>query len=302
MQALHKEIILASKCQPKFQLIIPIFILSTAKLLETFLSYCKLYSQTLGHHFTLATIHVSALTGAAATEIGGETTAREFQLRSNKNAADINDLRAFSDTRMCIIDEMSFADYDKDLAVLSSNLQMFTECHEHQFGNVPIAFLGDFCQLESIGGNCIFKQENGICWEQALTCMEELKGTHRCKDCPIMQEIMTEWRENGLTEEHRKRLNSRVINSKNNVKMPDLAAMRFATYHNKNRVEINAGIFHEYLKKHHSNCSKNNIPTTAIVIKANPAWAQSGKPLSFGQRKILFEECSEADTKNSHKK
>jgi len=40
----------------------------------------------------------------------------------------------------------------------------------------------------------------------------------------------------------------------------------------------------------------------AVIIKANPVWARSGVPLSFGHRKILFEECSEAQTRNSHNK
>ena len=295
-----KSLVERSWLHPAFT--IPNHILSTARLLEAVLVYCKLYSQHLGHHFTSSTIRVSALTGAAATEIGGETTAREFQLRSKKTSADMDDLRAFSDTRLCVVDEISFADYDKDLAVLSSNLQMFTECHEHQFGNVAIVFLGDFCQLESIGGNCIYKQENGIYWEQALTCMVELKGTHRYKDCPIMQEIMPAWRENGLSEKHRKLLNTRVISSTNELQMPDLATTRFATYYNRNRVDINATIFHEYLKKYHSNCNMDNIPKTAVVIKTNPSWARSEIPLSFGHRKIFFEQCSEADTKNSYNK
>jgi hypothetical protein len=38
-----------------------------------------------------------------------------------------------------------------------------------------------------------------------------------------------------------------------------------------------------------------NIPYTAIVIKAGTKWAKSKISLSFDQRKVLFEECSESD-------
>ena len=271
-------------------------------MLNSVLGYCKLYSSSIGHHFTSSTIRVTALTGAAATEIGGETTAREFQLRSKKDCASLDDLASFTDTRMCVVDEVSFADYDNDLTVLSGNLQRFTECTEHQFGSVALVFLGDFCQLETIGGNCIYKHENGIFWEQALTCMVELMGTHRYKDCPILKRLMPAWRANGLSEQDRKLLNSRVISARNGVQMPDMASARYATYHNKNRVEINATIFREYLKQHHSNCEEGNIPRNAVVIKANPVWARSELPLCFGHRKVLFEECSEAHTRNSYNK
>jgi hypothetical protein len=40
-----------------------------------------------------------------------------------------------------------------------------------------------------------------------------------------------------------------------------------------------------------------NIPYTAIVIKAVANWAKSKTPLSFDQRKVLFEECPESDEK-----
>ena len=63
---------------------------------------------------------------------------------------------------MNIIDEISFADYDLVLGKVSANLQAFTECCEFQYGKHAICFLGDFCQLETIGGNCIYKHHNGI--------------------------------------------------------------------------------------------------------------------------------------------
>lgn len=250
--------------------------------------------------FSNSTIRITAMTGAAATEIGGQTTASVFQYMRKKTHATQDDINAFADTRLNFIDEISFADYDHALAKISHNLQNFTQCHDWCYGKIPICFFGDFCQLEAIGGNTIYKHRYGIYWEQALNCMVELKGGHRYKDCSQMQRIMPLMRAEGLSEEDREILNSRVIDG-NNVKMPSPATVRFATYYNKKRCNINADVFLDYLTRIHFGCTEGNICESAIVVKANALWGQSKKNLTFDQRKVLFEECSEADIQNTQK-
>ena len=61
-------------------------------------------------------------------------------------------------------------------------------------------------------------------------------------------------------------------------------------------------MFRSYLKNHHAGLDKHNVPTSAIIKQSNPAWAHSKVPLSFDQRKVVFEECSESDTTNAQKK
>jgi hypothetical protein len=56
---------------------------SSAKLLEVS-AYAKLFSQNISHPFSRQTIRVTAMTGAAAMEIGGVTTASEFHYMQNK--------------------------------------------------------------------------------------------------------------------------------------------------------------------------------------------------------------------------
>lgn len=271
----------------------------TAKLLEELELYARGYSATIGHHYTKSTIRITALTGAAATEIGGETTAREFGLMDKKLV-----LRkyqpSFSDTRLSIVDEISFMSY-KDLSKLSLHMQQFSECTEYNFGKYPIVFLGDFCQLECIGGDCIYLQENSMYWEQALTHMVELKGTHRYSNCPEMQHIMPKLRDHGMSEGAKNIFNSRVID-KNRLPHPDLQEARFATYHNKNRAEINATVFQDYLNKHHENCSQDNIPKSAIVIRAGAEWHKRNRKLTFQQRATLFRSCSEAHCRDDQGK
>jgi hypothetical protein len=275
--------------------------LFAAKLLEELIAYSKLYSQNIGHHFTRLTIRVSAMTGAAATEIGGDTTAREFGLCKVKDHANYEDLQAFQDTRLCIVDEISFAEYHRVLQKLSNNLKAFTECPEWQYGKVALVFLGDFCQLEPIGKDPIYLQDNGILWQQSLTAMVELKGTHRYKNCAKMARIMPGIRENGLSESDMKILNTRVVDGRR-LKMPPLNSTRFATFFNKSRSRINSAVFLEYLKKYHANVDQSNIPRTGIVIKGQVKWAGCQAAFTFEQRKVLYEQCCEADIKGNRRK
>ena len=270
-------------------------------MLQELVLYAKQFSSEINHTFTRTTIRITALTGSAATDLGGETTHREFKLRTNKHHATIDEIQAFDDTRLVIVDEVSFANYDSVLGKLSRHLQLFTNCTQYQYGKMPIAFLGDFCQLETIGGNCIYKHPNGLYFEQALTNMVELKGTHRYKDCEDMKTIMPEVREGRFSDAHRAILNSRVING-NSVKMPNLGTTRCATYFNKNRCEIHAAVFKKYLHTYHKECDENSIPRTAIVIRAGAQWKNSKRKLSHGHRKVLYEECDESDCSDSNNK
>jgi hypothetical protein len=244
---------------------------------------------------------MTAMTGAAAMEIGGATTASEFNLMKDRSYATQEEIDDHKDTRLNIIDEISFAGYKRGLEKTSGFLQNATECTEFQYGRAAICFLGDFCQLETIDKDVIYKQPYGIYWEQALNCMVELKGTHRYKDCPDMQRIMPDMRQNGLSPADRKVLNSRVIDG-DKVKVPNPDAIRKATFYNDKRCSLNMDVFQSYLSKNHAGCTQEDIVDTAIVIKSKANWGKSKVPLSFEQRKVLFENCSEANVVNSRSK
>jgi AAA domain len=258
------------------------------------MSYSRAFSRNIGYTFHAGSIRLTALTGTAATEIKGETTAREFHLMKKNYSASPEDIEDFKDTRLCVVDEISFADHDLVLSKMNENLRMLTQCFTRTYGEVPIVFLGDFCQLESIGNNTIFSHDRSVYWEQALTSMVELKGTHRYSKCEDLKNIMPGLRERGMSPEARKLFNSRVVDGIN-VKLPNIATAKFATYHNKNRCEYNQSVFLAYLKEHHTGCDEHHIPKSAIVIKATASWTKSKESLSFGQRKVIFENCTDAD-------
>jgi hypothetical protein len=155
----------------------------------------------------------------------------------------------------------------------------------------------DFCQLEAIRGNCIYKNQDGIYWEQALTGIVELKGTNRFNDCCAdMKMIMPNMQDGVLSTEEWNTLNSHAIIGKE-VKKPNPLETKFATFYNAKRADINATVFRNYLKTYHNMNSGIDIPYTAIVIKANTNWAKIKIPLSFDQRKVLFKECPDSNVK-----
>jgi hypothetical protein len=101
-----------------------------------------------------------------------------------------------------------------------------------------------------------------------------------------------------ISAEDQKILNSHVIN-RNEVKKLNPLESKYTTFFNAKRANINAMVFQNYLKTYHKRNSESNIPLMAIVMKATTKWSKSKLPLMFDKRKVLFEECSEADVKHN---
>ena len=268
--------------------------------MDALLDYAKKFSTNIGHVFTKNTIRVTAVTGAAATEVGGQTTSKEYGLAKRKTHVDEADIESFLDTRLNIVDEVSMGGIKDLLEPLNDKLGKYTNRPDLRYGKCPIVFLGDFCQLPSLG-EVIYEKENGILWEQAINCMVELKGTHRFSKCPDMKRIIPGFREHGLTNQDRELLNSRVVNG-DTVKLPDILKTKFASWTNAKRSAFNAAVFKKYLSKNHSECTPDNISRSAVVIKSNAKWSKSKRDLTFNQRKVLFEECPEGKCKSAGNK
>jgi hypothetical protein len=148
-----------------------------------------------------------------------------------------------------------------------------------------------FCQLETIDKDVIYKQVDGIYWEQSLICLVELKGTHRYKNCPVLQRIMPKMRNEGLSEADRKTLNSKVIDG-NNVNMQDRripASLRSIMPNDAASISM---------------CSDRISRNT--TLSAHPITYRKCDchkvPLSFEHMKVFFEKCSEAVVTSSRSK
>jgi hypothetical protein len=183
-----------------------------------------------------------------------------------------------------IIDEVSFAGYHTALVGTSHFLQKATECNEFQYGKAAMCFL-DFANLK-LSTKTIYKQVDGIYWEQSLNCLVELKGTHRYKNCPVLQRIMP-MRNEGLQKQIVKSWIQEL--STGTTWNARLENTRFATFYNAKRCGINIDVFRSYLEKHHTDCTpdNDNIPKSAIVIKSKALWGKWC--LSHLNRVVFFE-------------
>jgi len=115
-----------------------------SRVIHAVIRYCKLLCEKANIGFNKRTITVTALTGAAAVSIFGETTHGACSLNGNVTAEKIDE---WKDAKMLIVDEISFAS-EHVLATLNKKLNLLKETgNEKKFGNIPIVFAGDFTQL-----------------------------------------------------------------------------------------------------------------------------------------------------------
>jgi hypothetical protein len=88
-----------------------------------------------------------------------------------------------------IVDKISFA-CKKELETLHAKLQDLTETIGQKYGNLHIAFLGDFAQLHPVSGNPLFYETDFTMWHDWVNCFIKLTGQHRFKKDPDYGAIM----------------------------------------------------------------------------------------------------------------
>ena len=109
--------------------------------------YCKTLCDNLNIEFNKRTIVVTALTGAAAVSINGETTAKACQLKSNNVEED----SAWEHTIMLIVDEISFATKE-EIETLNKNLRIIRDKQRGHFLVTYMLYLQEiFFNLNQLG-------------------------------------------------------------------------------------------------------------------------------------------------------
>ena len=264
-------------------------------ILTALISYVQEFCNRIGCTFDKGVIRLTALTGAAATEIRGQTTHKECKIGSKTKITD-QDIREWLNTRLLVVDEISFAGYTKFLMKLSKCLQTLTECNDHLYGRVPIVFIGDFLQLEPVlSTDCIYKVDDSYFWEMALNLMIELDGQWRFIDCPQLQHIFNTVREEGFTDEIRELINSRVLSSE--LSLTDDSNLKIATYKNRQKEIFNNTIFMEHVRQHHSKDDDGIIPECSILVKAGLTWKHNNKTFTDFEQNLFLGEATEANTR-----
>jgi hypothetical protein len=239
-----------------------------SKVLNTVLCYCKELCRRAKIPFNKRTITVTALTGAAAVSIRGETTHSACGLRSTTLKTER--IHEWEDTKMLIIDEISFAN-EKTLKDINDKLNQLKQSgNESRFGNIPIVFTGDFTQLEPVKAKPLFLNTENELWYNTVSTFIELRTNHRFKKDPEWGKQLARMRENGSTEADLRKINSRVVCLENNLydsNIPQDAI--YVTKSNIDKAAINDGLFAMFISKTHSKSKRIEPPLHTICIKAS---------------------------------
>ena len=191
------------------------------------IAYAKSYCESIQHDFTNRTIVVTAMSGVAATLLHGETTHMCIGMNRTISKEDIRD---FSDARLIIIDEISFAGIPS-FERIHECLKTLMENSYLKCGGINVVFAGDYCQLEPVcQGKPVYKESFVPEFHGTLNCFMELNGTHRFRDDPEYGERLGRFRRGEPT-----RKDISVINDACHVdvKRPP-KAIQVATRLNKN--------------------------------------------------------------------
>ena len=270
-------------------------------ILDALMDFVQKFMMKLGRYMDDKLIRLTALTGSAATDIKGRTIHSEVKFGSKVLHIDINQ---WKNTRILVIDEISFGGYETFMKQLSCQLQQLTEHEELPYGNVPIVFIGDFFQLEPREKKA-YEFVDGIYWEGHLNTFVELRGSWRFKDCPKLKNAFSIFRKDGMTKEMIDMFNTRVIGQsyetkldngkkmKKTITMPNIRQTQIATYTNKLRSEMNDLVFMDHLKSYHSKNILDPIPNFTVVLKAYTEWTHNRQPLTFSKRFKFFSEATE---------
>jgi hypothetical protein len=264
---------------------------------NTIMLYATEYCSLLGHQFTKRTITVTAVSGVAATFIGGETTHGSLGLNRKERHGVPSEVKdAWADTRLLIIDEVSFAGNDllENIDQRTRNLMNRWE----PYGGTNVVFAGDYFQLEPVRVDPIYKGyvdlENNNCrlFMKYINCFIELKGRWRFVNDPQYGEVMSRFRDGTPTVEDITYINSRVGQA-----VPE--DIQVATHTNRDRDAINTGVFDRVTVE---NKPENGsvLKTAMIIFMDEISTAADAKtpfvPITSNAiRKYLYEQCGEDD-------
>ena len=198
---------------------------------------------------------------------------------------------AWKDTRLLIIDEISFAS-KKDLEKIHRVLRKLRQQLHLPYGGLSIIFSGDMRQLEPVGDKKPVYQENCPEFKDWVNCFIELDGLHRFKDDKKWGELLFRFRDGNATPEDINEINERVV--KEDTHLP--GDIRYATYRNCDRDSINAAVFEEHCQHMYDLHGHTN---DAIMIFSDDLKVKNGdnKYIPFNNGFNFWENCGEANIK-----
>ena len=256
------------------------------------LLYGEQYTRNLNLTWDMRTVIVTAMSGVAATSIGGETT--HSAVAFNRNIA--KDDTSWANARLLIVDEVSFMN-SNDVDILDEKLRTLMRRGNALFGGINVLFCGDFRQLEPIQGKPLYSpQPQHKKWVTAINCYVELKGLHRFSEDPEWGRILGRIRNDTYTSQDIDKINERVISQQGRPDKDIPGDISYCVYQNADRSAINTGVFGNVLKAHAR--KSKEIPANVLVVKASDMVRKTsgGKAISMQKEdtNYLLENCGDS--------
>ena len=257
--------------------------------------YCREFCNNLNFPFTSQTVVVTALTGVAATILLGETTHRAVHINCQREFT-AEDLEDWKETRLLIIDEVSFA-APKIFQKLDENLRVLRSELFEPYGGVNIVFSGNLQQLKPVKAASICDTDC-FQFEEWVNCYTELEGKFRYKHDPEWGELLFRFRNGVPTQEDIRKINECVFSDEG--ELPPL--VRYATHTNKDRDAINTGVFSKFCSSS-KNEDTGTVPSALVVLSDDLKVKNSkGSYVAVNQRQKFWEKCGEDDVECKDKR
>lgn len=259
-----------------------------SRVVQEVLKYAQAFTSKFHLLFNMRTIVVTAMSGVAATSIGGETLHSAACLFKELDPQDTT----WANARLLIIDEVSFMS-THDANLLDMKLRTLMGRPTALFGGINILFCGDFRQLKAIGGNPLYSSNYGDrLWVNSITRYIELHGLHRYQEDPQWGQILARIRNGTSDHTDIHEINQCVVT--NNRPIPPDAA--YCVYGNADRAAINTGFFSNLLLEHWR--SDGTLPIHMIVIRGGLMTRRAKKkgpklPMSVSDIKYVYENCGD---------
>jgi PIF1-like helicase len=264
-------------------------------------SYSQKYHELLKFQSYNRAIVITAMTGVAATIIGGETVHSALHLKKNINSIPSEAIDLWANTKLLIIDEISFAN-NEEIDKMNENLADLKNSFYVPFGGINVIFCGDLRQLEPVRGFPLYKNHENLSstFKIHVNCYIELNGSHRFAADPEWGQLLLKFRNGEPEDSDIDIINTKVIqiptDTKKQLTLP--SDIKYATYTNCDRDCINTAIFHKKIRFSKDNYHHTNnfimIFCDNIKIKKNvkDEFVELTQPARF------YKQCTESSLKS----
>ena len=239
-----------------------------SRVIKSVMCHCESFYKNLNLPFDRQTIVVTALTGAAAVEINGETTHVACGLRK-KTGVTGEMIAQWANAPLVIVDEVLFSS-ESNWKKLVKNLGDLKQSGSALFGGLAVVLAGDFSQLAPVNRKSLHVTNSSKELDNAINAFLELKTQHRFSQDPLQNELMMNMRLNGPAAKEVKIVNSRVIDLEGGPKESDIPNDACCAVKNDvDRAAVNDGVFMDVTRETHCKDKRRDPPLNAVCLKAS---------------------------------